>query len=165
MKRILTIQLLLLLCIKPMASQSGGAFAISQAVMASGGGTSAGNQFSVTGTIGQSIAGRASSSPPYSVTGGFWQAFVAPTAGGVTISGRVVTQFGRPIFRARLTVIDRNGNVRQATSSSFGYFRFEGLPAGEDYALSTSHRLYRFDTILVSARQDVADVRIVGTRP
>ncbi len=66
--------LLLILSFFPgIQGQTGGNFTITQSVVAGGGGQqSAGGTFSLDGTIGQSIAGGASSGSPFSVTSGFW---------------------------------------------------------------------------------------------
>ena len=71
--------LFLLMCLLPTvpSGQSGGNFAVTQSVIASGGGQdSAGGAFSVDGTIGQPVAGGPSSGEAFAVTSGFW----APTA-------------------------------------------------------------------------------------
>jgi len=60
------------------ASSAWAAYAITQSVIAGGGGTSAGGAYSVTGTIGQSVLG-VSSGGNYSIAGGFW--------GGGAVSG------------------------------------------------------------------------------
>jgi len=57
----------------PVQPQSGGAFEITQSVIAGGGGQNAtGGTFSLDGTIGQSIAGGALNGSPFAVTSGFW---------------------------------------------------------------------------------------------
>jgi hypothetical protein len=60
------------------AAQAWAAYAITQSVIAGGGGTSAGGAYGVTGTIGQSVLGT-SSGGTFSVAGGFW--------GGGAVSG------------------------------------------------------------------------------
>ncbi|QYO65853.1 carboxypeptidase-like regulatory domain-containing protein [Leptolyngbya sp. 7M] len=160
MKRITTLQLLVLLCVTPLASQS---FEITQYLLASGGGSSTGGQFSVTGSIGQPIAGRSSAEPPYQARGGFWQFDLTPTSAPVSISGRVLTDRGLAISLASVTVTDMQGSVRQAISNSFGYFRFEGLRAGEHYVLAASHRQYHFNPVMITAMEDVTDARLVAS--
>ena len=66
--------------------------------IAGGGGTSTGNVYSVSGTIGQPDAGGAMSGGQYSVTGGFWSLIsVVQTAGAPTLnisqSGNSVTVY------------------------------------------------------------------------
>ena len=53
-------------------AQTGTNFSVDKSVIASGGGLSVGNNFSLTGTIGQSSASQNSSSATYALSGGFW---------------------------------------------------------------------------------------------
>ncbi len=53
-------------------AQSGGQFDLSWSTIDGGGGTSAGGQFSLTGTIGQPDAGVTLTGGQFSLTGGFW---------------------------------------------------------------------------------------------
>lgn len=66
------------------------------------------------------------------------------TAASVTIGGRVMTASGRGIRNVVVTMIDTNGSVRTATSSSFGYYRFETVAAGETYIVSARGKRYQF---------------------
>ncbi|HXF43685.1 MAG TPA: delta-60 repeat domain-containing protein, partial [Pyrinomonadaceae bacterium] len=51
---------------------------------------------------------------------------LSPSAGGVTISGRVyATGGGRGLLGATVVLTDMNGNERTTLSSTFGYFRFD----------------------------------------
>ena len=75
-------------------------------------------------------------------------AFEAPlrtTAASVSISGRVTTAKGRGINRAYITMIDANGETRNAISNSFGYYYFINVPAGETVIFSVSHKSYAFN--------------------
>jgi hypothetical protein len=53
--------------------------------VAGGGGTSTGNVYSVSGTIGQADAGGPLTGGNYSLTGGFWALFAVQTAGAPTL--------------------------------------------------------------------------------
>ncbi len=53
-------------------AQSGGDFNIKKSTIDTGGGQSAGGDFSVTGTIGQADASKIVSGGNFSLTGGFW---------------------------------------------------------------------------------------------
>src|SRR5689334_18260756 len=79
------------------AAQSGGSFAITQSVIAGGGDTSAQANFSITGTIGQAVAGGNASAPGFSISSGFWTGTLAPTAATVGVSGRVLDAGGNPL--------------------------------------------------------------------
>ena len=130
------------------AAQTGGSYDLSHTVIASGGGSnSTGASYSVDGTVGQPLAGTQSSNSTYSIRGGFW-AFqsLAPTAAGVSISGRILTSDEAGIRNVRLVLTDlSNGNVRIALSSSFGYYMFEDVPVGRAYTITISSKRYLFD--------------------
>lgn len=72
-------------------AQSGGAFDLSWSTIDGGGGTSAGGQFSLSGTIGQPDAGAAAlTGGQFSLTGGFWSFL------------RVVQTSGAPLLKIKL---------------------------------------------------------------
>lgn len=130
-------------------ASSGGSFAITQSVVAGGGDTSsdastAGAIFSVTGTIGQSIAGTRSTNPPFAVRGGFWSAQQTVTAAAVTVSGRAVTADGRGIRNVRVTMTDASGSARTAVTGAFGYYRFADVAAGGTYIFQASGKSFVF---------------------
>jgi len=70
---------------------------------------------------------------------------LAPTAAGVSISGRVLDATGRGIALARLTLTDSSGDTRTALSNPFGYYSFEDVEVGQHYVLSIGHKRYVFD--------------------
>jgi len=89
---------------------------------------------------------------------------LAPTAAAVSVSGRVITAEGRGIRNAILTLTDQYGNVRQARSSSFGYYRFFDVMAGETYVLAIRSKRYTFPqpAIVVSVTDELTDVNFVA---
>lgn len=68
-----------------------------------------------------------------------------PTAAAVTVSGRVMTQAGRGINGVRLSLTDSQGNVRTATTTSFGYYRFDNVMAGETVILTARAKRFTFN--------------------
>lgn len=80
--------------------------------------------------------------------GDFWMLGVslasAPTAGDVTLAGRVTRADGRGISGARLMLTDDSGQVRSATTNPFGYYRFEGIEAGQAVVVRISSKRYMF---------------------
>ncbi len=140
--------------------QSGGPYEITQSVMASGGGKSDSSSYSITGTVGQAIAGTNSSAPPIAVRGGFWQFFLSPTAAMVSISGRVLTTAGQPITLVRVTVQGSDGSIRSAITNPFGNFRIDDIQAGQTYVLSASHRRYQFVPEAISVHDEIRDLVI-----
>jgi CSLREA domain-containing protein len=75
---------------------------------------------------------------------GAFEVQVAPTAATVSISGRVTTMNGRGIMNVRLSLTDSEGEVRTAITTSFGYYRFDDVQAGETYILSATGKHYTF---------------------
>jgi hypothetical protein len=55
-----------------------------------------------------------------------------------------MTASGRGIVNVRLTLTDSSGEVRTATTTSFGYYRFDDVRAGETYILSAAGKRYTF---------------------
>lgn len=124
----------------------GGDYKLDQSVIAAGGGTAASGAFSLTGTIGQTIAGTDSNGGGYSLKSGFWTpAPVAPTAASAMIEGRILTADGQGIRNVSVTVTDSNGMIRSVSSGSFGYFKVDNLPGGNVYTITVQAKKYQFD--------------------
>lgn len=68
----------------------------------------------------------------------------APTAANVAVSGRVFSPDGFGLRNASVSITDSHGNVRYALTSSFGYFRFDEVAAGETYVASVTSKRYTF---------------------
>ena len=144
------------------AAQSGGTFTITQSVIANGGGQSSGGTFDVTGTNGQSVAGTNSTGAPFSLQGGFWQPQFAPTAAGVSVSGRVLAPGGRGLRNATVTMTDTNGVTRYARTSSFGYYRFDDVTVGQTYILAVRSKRYQFATQVLNVTDSLTDVDFIA---
>jgi hypothetical protein len=130
------------------AQSSGGVYELEQSALAGGGDTSmsgSGNPFSVTGTVGQPIAGSRSANGRRLLEGGFWThpAF-NPTAAEVTISGRVLTPTGLGLRNARVVLTAMSGESRTAFTGPFGYYRFDAVPSGETYVINVVSKQYLF---------------------
>ncbi|HVE56402.1 MAG TPA: carboxypeptidase-like regulatory domain-containing protein [Pyrinomonadaceae bacterium] len=67
-----------------------------------------------------------------------------PTAASVSVSGRVLTSAGQGISRATVTLIDGAGQIRYATTNSFGNYNFDGVASGAIYTLSVTSSRYQF---------------------
>jgi hypothetical protein len=83
---------------------------------------------------------------------------LAPAAASVTVTGRVATASGRAIRGASVTLTDSNGNVRVAISSTFGYYRFTDVPAGQLIvlqAISTKRYTFEGPSVTISADDDL----------
>jgi hypothetical protein len=140
--------LLTAFCLLPAVhAQTGGPYDLTHNVIATGGGSnSTGGVFSISGTVGQPAAGVSSTNfpPQYDLHGGFWFQNLAPTSAGVSITGRVTTAAGNGIRGVRLVLMSPDGTRRLATTTTFGYYAFDGVPAGGTYVLEISARRYTF---------------------
>lgn len=129
------------------ATQTAGTFDLSHSVIASGGGSdSTGGSFRVDGTIGQNLAGTVSTATQFSLRGGFW-AFqnLSPTAADAAITGRIKMSTGVGVRNVSITLTSAaTGEIRFATSSSFGYYHFNDVRVGETYILSVHSRRFTF---------------------
>jgi subtilisin family serine protease len=79
-------------------------------------------------------------------------AVAPPTAAGVSVSGRVLSQAGVGIRGVVVTLTDMNGVKRTVTSNTFGYYSFDSLAAGANYMLTAGAKRYFFSprTIVVT---------------
>ena len=169
MNKIVNIITLTLLLTIGAAAQvaSGGNFTLNQSVIGSGGQNSTGGTFSLDGTIGQAVAGTASSNSPYSVSSGFWSPqALAPTAASVSIFGRVLTADGIGLFNARVSLTSADGTVRIIPTSSFGHFTFNDVQVGQTYILQVVSRRYEFapQVVFISDDNYVIDFTAIASK-
>ena len=147
-------------------AQTGGDFAITQSVIAGGGQNSSGGDFSLDGTIGQSLAGNALNNSPFAVTSGFWNfSPLLPTAATVSVGGRVMTTSGRGIRNVLIVMTGMDGAIRTATSTTFGYYQFTEIAAGETYIFTARGKRFSFTepTRVVSVLEDITDLNFIAT--
>lgn len=165
MKKLLIFVLFAVLC-STIQAQTGGDFTITQSVVAGGGGqNSAAGDFSLDGTIGQSIAGNALTGNPFSVTSGFWNfSPMSPTAALVGVGGRVLTANGNGITNVRVILTDQNGNLRTTQTSIGGNYKFETVEVGETYIISVSARRFTFSqpTQVLAVFEEKDDVNFIA---
>lgn len=89
---------------------------------------------------------------------------LVPTAANVNVSGRVVTAEGRAVFNAEVVMVGSNGQLKTARTNPFGYFRFSGIPAGENYTMSVKHKLYEFAPQVISITDEVSEIIFVASQ-
>lgn len=144
---------------------AGGAFTLEQTVIATGGGNSAGGAFTVNGTGGQAIAGTRSVDATKGLHGGFWNAApLAPTAAGVSIGGRVLTESGQGIRSVSVTLTERDGTVHHATTAGFGYYNFTEIASGQVVTIAVSAKRYSFaqSTRLLNVSENASEINFIG---
>jgi hypothetical protein len=124
---------------------SGGSFTLEKQVVAGGGSRMQQSTINQTGTAGQPVAGYKSSGGNFSLYSGFWTPEdFAPTAANVVVGGQVKTADGRGIKNVTVTVAFPSGQTRTALSGSFGYYRFDEIPAGGIYIFSVAAKRFTF---------------------
>jgi hypothetical protein len=89
---------------------------------------------------------------------------LTPTASNVAVGGRVLTAEGYGISRARVSIVNSNGETRTALSNSFGYFRFDEIPVGETYVISVNSKRFQFanQTQVVFVGDAVTDLDFIA---
>ncbi|MBC7899376.1 MAG: hypothetical protein H7070_04930, partial [Saprospiraceae bacterium] len=68
----------------------------------------------------------------------------APLAAPVAIEGQIFSTSGNGIRNVRLTLTMEDGSVRSALTGSFGYYRFDGISAGQTVILNVYSKRYFF---------------------
>lgn len=90
------------------------------------------------------IDGNADGNPVVDIGAYEIQASLVPTAAPVSLTGRVLTSEGRPIFRAAVTLTDMDGNVRSSLTNSFGFYSFSDVMPGTTYIMNARAKGYTF---------------------
>jgi hypothetical protein len=162
MKKTVAFAVVILILVAPekdLFSQIAGSttFTLEKAVVSNGGGLSSGTTFSVEGTSGQTAAGQ-NSGATYRLQGGFWNSNLAPTAAALSLSGRVFASSGGGLRNAVVFLTERSGLTRTARTTTFGYYRFEGIEAGQTIVIGVRSKLFRFEPRVVTLSEDLADV-------
>jgi hypothetical protein len=87
-----------------------------------------------------------------------------PTAAHVSISGRVLTSGGLGIARVTVALTDGAGQIRYATTNSFGSYQFDGVPSGAIYILSVASPKYQFSqsSRVLSVAETVSDQNFIA---
>ncbi|MGB7201051.1 MAG: CARDB domain-containing protein [Pyrinomonadaceae bacterium] len=88
-------------------------------------------------------------------------ALVGPTAAEVSVGGRIVTSRGVGIRGVTVTITDAAGNSRSARSSTFGYYRFDAVAAGQTYVMSAVSKKYQFSNRVITVSDALDDIDFV----
>lgn len=86
-----------------------------------------------------------------------------PTAANVSVGGRIFNANGTAVSNAQISMIDANGNVRQARSNPFGYYRFTEVAVGSTYTIIVGHKFYEFAPRVLSVVEDSETVDFVAS--
>ncbi|HEX8248917.1 MAG TPA: carboxypeptidase regulatory-like domain-containing protein [Pyrinomonadaceae bacterium] len=86
----------------------------------------------------------------------------APTAAQVSVSGRVLSADGSGLKSASVMLTDASGNSRTVFTSSFGYFRFDSVQAGETYVFSVVAKGYQFAPQVVTVNEELSELNFTA---
>ncbi len=140
---------------------AGGQFTLDQSVIGGGTRNASGGQYSIAASVGQPVAGQRAVNSPTAIHAGFWNpADSGPSAAMVTVGGQVQTSDGRGIQNVRLTITSPNGTLFSTLTGPFGYFRFEGVEAGQTYIIRLKSKSYQFanETQIVSVGDEITNL-------
>ena len=87
---------------------------------------------------------------------------LAPSAANVSIGGRVTTANGSGLRNAIVQLTGIDGVTRRAVTSSFGYYRFDDVQAGETYVIGVASKRYTFAPRAITVADELADVDFVA---
>lgn len=90
--------------------------------------------------------------------GNYQITMLAPSAAGVSVGGRVLSQSGAGAANARVLLTNQLGETRVAMTNSFGYFRFESIAAGADYLFEIRHKRYSFAPRLINVSEELNEL-------
>jgi hypothetical protein len=93
---------------------------------------------------------------------GMWQIpALPPTAASVSVGGRVFSDKGG-VANARVILTDTGGQTRYALTNSFGYYRFDEVPAGETYVFTVIHKRHQFAPQVVSVVEELTGLNFTS---
>jgi Lamin Tail Domain/Carboxypeptidase regulatory-like domain/Putative Ig domain len=89
----------------------------------------------------------------------------APTAASVTVRGRVVSESGRGLSRAAISLFDtQTGETRYARANQMGYFTITDLPVGDFYIMQVQRKGYDFPALnSFQLFEDLEGLTVIGT--
>jgi hypothetical protein len=85
----------------------------------------------------------------------------APTAAGLSVSGRVLTPDGRGLRNARVTIIDASGKAFTVATGSLGTFSFSDMTAGQSYIVYVTANKYSYAPRQVLLTQAIDDLAFI----
>lgn len=69
---------------------------------------------------------------------------VVPTAADISVEGRVTLQAGNGVRNARVYLVEEDGTVHTTITGSFGYYRFDGIEAGQTVVVGVEAKRFSF---------------------
>ena len=87
---------------------------------------------------------------------------LAPTAAGVTVSGRVFSPLGSTISKARVTITNSRGDGQTVLTNPFGYYSFDDVTAGTTYFITVEAKGYTFEPRTVTIADEITNLDFIG---
>jgi hypothetical protein len=88
------------------------------------------------------------------------QPVTSPT---VSVAGRLLNSRGKGVSGAFVLITDSQGRVLTATTSTFGYYKFNSVTSGGDYTFEVRHTRYKFDVQKTNIRSDLTALNLTAT--
>ncbi len=86
---------------------------------------------------------------------------LSPTAAGVSVGERVFVG-SRGLMNAIVNLTDQSGAIRTTRTTTFGYFHFEDVPAGQTYVVTVVSKRYQFAPQVISVSDDLSDLNFAA---
>ncbi len=87
-----------------------------------------------------------------------------PSAASVSISGKILTSYGRGLSNAVVVLTDSEGNSITTRSNPFGHYRFQELEAGETYIISINSKRFIFNSQVIQVNDNISDLNFTALR-
>ncbi len=123
-------------------------------------GTAFSIQVSATALNGNGILGNADSTDQHFslVAYNFQPRSLAP----VSVSGKVLSNNGRGLNRASITLTNMQGESRTIFSNQFGYFQFNGIEVEQTYEVQVRSKGYQFSSQQVTVNGQITNLNFVA---
>lgn len=87
---------------------------------------------------------------------------LAPTAASISISGRVLANGKRGLASATVYLTDSEGNTRAARTTSFGYYHFEDVQAGQTVVVTVVSKRFQFSPQVLNISEEITELNFVA---
>lgn len=84
------------------------------------------------------------------------------SAAEVSVAGRVTSNDGRGISGASVAITESGGRLLTARTNAFGYFRIDGLSAGQTVVVTTSRKGFNFNSQVLTLSDNLEELMIVA---
>ncbi len=84
------------------------------------------------------------------------------TAAGVSIRGRVISETGRGIPGAMVTLHHPSGGLRHSITNPFGYYSFSQVGVGATVLISATHKWHTFEQQVVGVQDNIYDLDFIA---